>query len=430
MERIDPILRAEISSRPTSTLLKDETVETIRQYNEIPKEIPEIDIELPKSFNGKEIWKDYLTPSIDQGKCGSCWAFASVSCLADKFNIQTEGKMHIELSPILMLLCYIDNFKENNFYKNDQPEIIYEKNIRSLKKWSCFGNTLMNAWKFLNVIGASTMKCLPYEKTFSKFKGVETLPLCFSITGPDMDMCQGYTYDKETGIESGNPIRFYRCKKYWSVPGHITTGGTEDNIKYVIYKWGPVTAGFVIYPDFYTFDPKTTIYQWNGEGNKISGHAVEIVGWGEENGIKYWIIKNFWGPEWGDDGYFRMIRGINNCDLEDNVIDGAPDFFYPLGIFDPKEKEFSIKISESDRNVIDTDLTVRGGGIDPETGYTRRVILTKPWLNKKSSEYLHLPNFNQWFAGKIKPKNNMMNIIYIILIIIIIIIILFLYKKY
>ena len=47
----------------------------------------------------------------------------------------------------------------------------------------------------------------------------------------------------------------------------------------------------------------------------FTNHAVVCVGWGETihdgNLIKYWILKNSWGEEWGEDGYFRMLRGVN-----------------------------------------------------------------------------------------------------------------------
>ena len=39
------------------------------------------------------------------------------------------------------------------------------------------------------------------------------------------------------------------------------------------------------------------------------GHAVTMVGWGEENGQKYWKIKNSWNEQWGNNGHFLIARG-------------------------------------------------------------------------------------------------------------------------
>ena len=54
-------------------------------------------------------------------------------------------------------------------------------------------------------------------------------------------------------------------------------------------------------------------------------HAVLVVGFGVEgDGTKYWIVKNSYGPQWGNGGYIKMAKDVNNhCGI-------AASAFYPL----------------------------------------------------------------------------------------------------
>ena len=50
---------------------------------------------------------------------------------------------------------------------------------------------------------------------------------------------------------------------------------------------------------------------------KQTDHQVLAVGWGTENGIPYWLIKNSWGTGYGDNGYVKVKRGTCHTDDEE-----------------------------------------------------------------------------------------------------------------
>lgn len=403
-----------IQSRPTLTLLKGSSSEAKIQFDSLPKAKAVRNIPLPASFDGTEVWKDWLSPVKNQGSCGSCWAFASTSTLADRFNIQSQGKLRLNLSPASMILC---DFQGKEFdVKHPESDItgVNEINRKQLSLGACKGNTLFDAWRYLYIIGVPTEACIPYKNTLntqigfeslSSFNKNEKLPLCSDVSGVFADMCSDVYVDAYTKQESGTPARFFRALHFYSILQD------EAEIRHNIFCWGPVSTGMVVYQDFYEFNAKTEIYDWNGLGEPIGGHAVSIVGWGTENGVDYWIIRNSWGVEWGRNGFFYMRRGKNSCKIEENIVSGVPDFFYPENYnFRDGVKYVYAETPENMelRKSIDTDTTMAAGGIDSSSGYSRRVIALKPWIDLKPPiDYKTLPNWDTFVAGNVAEKRRL-----------------------
>ena len=83
---------------------------------------------------------------------------------------------------------------------------------------------------------------------------------------------------------------------------------------------GPVQAVMEVYTDFFMYG--SGIYQkTNLSSNLVVGHhAVRIVGLGQDGGVRFWRVANSWGTEWGEEGFFRIARGVNECLVEEFVL--------------------------------------------------------------------------------------------------------------
>jgi hypothetical protein len=247
---------------------------------------PELDHSemLPANFQ----WPD-AKPSLDQGSCGACWAFASVATLNDRFTIWSD--LRVDLSPFKMLVCNMGGLEHELNFGDSVEQVDAER--EALLNFECRGNTLADAWRYLFVSGVPEQACVD-----SRALGLT----CTEVVGFREDQCP-------TGVV----LRTFRCRAYYSVPA--------GDVAREIYQRGPVSAAFGVASNFWDFD-FSRVYE--PEGPVSQGHAVRIIGWGESKKEgKWWVVVNSFGPRWGMNGMFRMRRGF----LETNVITGLPDMF-------------------------------------------------------------------------------------------------------
>ena len=55
-----------------------------------------------------------------------------------------------------------------------------------------------------------------------------------------------------------------------------------------------------------------TIYRNSECSEEGINHAVLVVGYGDDNGDEYWLVKNSYGTSWGEKGYIKIARNENN----------------------------------------------------------------------------------------------------------------------
>lgn len=118
--------------------------------------------------------------------------------------------------------------------------------------------------------------------------------------------------------------KYTKAKNFYS-PWGETDKARVEAIQREIMEHGSVFASFWVFDDWQQYKTwQNPIYHRSKTAKFGGGHAVRIIGWGTENGEDYWLIANSWGTGFREGGFFKMRRGINECNIEETVIAGEP----------------------------------------------------------------------------------------------------------
>uniref|UniRef100_A0A6C0LWX3 Peptidase C1A papain C-terminal domain-containing protein n=1 Tax=viral metagenome TaxID=1070528 RepID=A0A6C0LWX3_9ZZZZ len=268
-------------------------------------------IELPKNFTWRPNGDNNIISTVkNQKECGDCWAVSSTTALSDRFAIKYKIK-NPELSYLYTVAC-----------------IGPDSGIPSKCQCSNGGNLQSAMCGFANK-GARLDKCYPSLINLSSMS-----PQC-----PTTSCCKtdySFKIDKESAhliTTAKNPTDIVSIS---SIPDPQKEIDTWNMVKRDIYNNGPIPTTILEWDtaeskgslqyfwqtrDNITsiYDPKTSI-----TSGVPSGHALVIVGWGEENGVKYWDIRNSWGNSGPGGGYFKykMIHNDPSCLVIPRLLNG------------------------------------------------------------------------------------------------------------
>lgn len=217
----------------------------------------------PESFNWLD--KDVLGEVKNQGSCGSCYAFSTMGNLEGLYAIKTGNK--IVLGEQLIVDCDTDDA-------------------------GCNGGLM--------------------ELTFDWIKG-----------NGGVELEEDYPYTGREGRCRSDPSKYVADLKVTGYkklgdPSKTWSPVDEGEIRDFLYETGPLAialnADALMYYDSGIIDVDE--YECDPEG---MNHAVVLVGYGNEDGLDYWIVRNSWGKNWGEQGYFRIARGKGTCGINQYI---------------------------------------------------------------------------------------------------------------
>ncbi|KAG7171209.1 Dipeptidyl peptidase 1-like 4 [Homarus americanus] len=218
---------------------------------------------LPENFDWRDVQGvNYVSDVRDQESCGSCYVFASMGMLEARVRIAT---------------------------RNQRQDVFSTQGCEG-------GFAFLVGGRYSQDQGVAAEECNPYTGVDDK---------C------DTDMSCARTYVSE----------------YEYVGGYY--GACNDALMMLaLVENGPMAVAFMVYDDFPSYSGG--IYHHTDSGNGFNpleptNHAVLLVGYGVEadTGEKFWSVKNSWGGSWGEDGFFRIRRGTDECGMESEALEST-----------------------------------------------------------------------------------------------------------
>jgi cathepsin B len=259
---------------------------------------------IPTSFDSRQAFSqcaNIIGHIRDQSSCGSCWAFSSTESFNDRFCMKTGDATTLMAPEDTVSCCSGRACAFSMGCNGGQPA----------GAWDWFVHTGVSTGGDNSDVGKGT-SCKPYSMVSCAHHVEPTgdMPACDDVPSYKTPTCTSTCNEANYGTQYSKDK--HHAKTSYSIRG-------AENMQREIMEKGPISVAFTVYEDFESYS--SGIYQ-HVTGKSLGGHAVKMIGWGEENGTPYWTIVNSWNDSWGEQGTFRIIRGKNECGIENDGVAG------------------------------------------------------------------------------------------------------------
>ncbi|XP_063369908.1 cathepsin K-like [Cydia amplana] len=213
------------------------------------RQVGDIVTQIPEEYDMR--LQGIISPVKNQDKCGSCWTFATAAAVEGALA-RLDGRI-LDLSEQSIIDCTWEGVCEG-----------------------CNGGWPKEALKHIMKHG------IPLEEDYGGY--LNENGYCHLENVTEVFKIRGFT---------------------------LVTPLSVSAMKVALYKYGPVIVtiqnndAFNFYRSGVFYDPTCV--------DDYVGHAITIVGYGSRDGTDYWIVKNSYGEQWGEDGYMLLSSSNNNC---------------------------------------------------------------------------------------------------------------------
>lgn len=243
-------------------------------------------------------WSKFMQPIQDQGYTGTCEFFATIAAAEGVLSIHKNRYVKLSEAFLIDMSLFYDIYLNYGIDLNgDVYDICNNFNISEPYN---FGITNPDMIKYLHYITCFIGFNFVPKDSYRLFDN--TQPVYINMYDSDLFI---------SDIEELYNMLAEKNKFNFEV---ATISYNEENIIKAL-QYGPV-VGNIESASIIFMNYEEGIIEINDNYEPSTDHAVTIVGYGIENGIKYWKCRNSWGKNWGEDGYFRIERGRGALGLE------------------------------------------------------------------------------------------------------------------